>query len=154
MKPRGFVIGDVVQLRSGGPAMTVCAVQDQGQTITCSWFALALARYKKTAFDVRLLQPVAGGDVPADEGDQLGASAGDQPDAGAAFVSVQIGDRLDLWAHLVAVHACCMPTTATLAELQAYHTHDHAPSGPGPHAHILQGASLARLGQVLIESDS
>jgi len=33
-----FNIGDVVELRSGGPAMTVTSILDGG-SLNCSWFA-------------------------------------------------------------------------------------------------------------------
>jgi uncharacterized protein YodC (DUF2158 family) len=31
-------IGDVVQLNSGGPAMTVVGLSENGRSATCSWF--------------------------------------------------------------------------------------------------------------------
>jgi len=33
-----FNPGDVVQLKSGGPAMTVDSIIDRGKTIECTWF--------------------------------------------------------------------------------------------------------------------
>jgi uncharacterized protein YodC (DUF2158 family) len=34
----GFKIGDVVQLKSGGPRMTVTGFGVGGDTVTCAWF--------------------------------------------------------------------------------------------------------------------
>jgi uncharacterized protein YodC (DUF2158 family) len=31
-------VGDVVQLKSGGPQMTVCKIDEEGITINCCWF--------------------------------------------------------------------------------------------------------------------
>ena len=33
-----FEKGDVVQLKSGGPNMTVARVKDDGTVVTCVWF--------------------------------------------------------------------------------------------------------------------
>lgn len=33
-----FKIGDVVQLKSGGPLMTVSNPGNEGSTMTCEWF--------------------------------------------------------------------------------------------------------------------
>lgn len=34
-----FSIGDVVQLNSGGPEMSIHYISDNGRTIACHWFA-------------------------------------------------------------------------------------------------------------------
>ena len=40
-KKKGYVVGDVVKLRSGGPEMTVNSVPDGGyhDSYRCQWFA-------------------------------------------------------------------------------------------------------------------
>ncbi len=63
-------------------------------------------------------------------------------------------DRLTLWAHIVAKHACIMATAATLEELIDYHDHEH--QGPGTirdHDRASRETSLHRLGAVLIEAE-
>lgn len=38
MADEKFEIGDVVQLKSGGPEMTIAQIDSNGMEITCRWF--------------------------------------------------------------------------------------------------------------------
>lgn len=38
MKKKEFSVGDIVQLKSGGPKMSVNGVSGDGESILCKWF--------------------------------------------------------------------------------------------------------------------
>ncbi|MCA1951706.1 MAG: YodC family protein [Hyphomicrobiales bacterium] len=50
-----FKIGDVVQVKSGGPAMTVIALGDQ---VECLWFAEASETFRRDMLPAVCLEPV------------------------------------------------------------------------------------------------
>ena len=51
---QGIVLGDVVRLKSGGPAMTVATKAD-GTTVYCAWFDGA--DHKQATFAIAALEP-------------------------------------------------------------------------------------------------
>jgi uncharacterized protein YodC (DUF2158 family) len=55
-----FEVGDLVQLRSGGPIMTVSWVQPGRDELTCHWFNDATAEFLTTRFVPATLAPVEG----------------------------------------------------------------------------------------------
>lgn len=50
-------IGDTVQLKSGGPVMTVVEV-DAGNNATCLWYASAAGEFRTHVFPASLLDEV------------------------------------------------------------------------------------------------
>ncbi len=50
-----FQIGDIVQLKSGGPAMTV---KDNSKDIVCIWFNTHNSKYQNDTFNELLLEKV------------------------------------------------------------------------------------------------
>ncbi|HYE32103.1 MAG TPA: DUF2158 domain-containing protein [Methylomirabilota bacterium] len=52
-----FKTGDVVQLKSGGPKMTIAEVDHGGQRYFCKWFAGA--KIETGAFHVDTLKPAS-----------------------------------------------------------------------------------------------
>lgn len=52
-----FNIGDVVVLKSGGPAMTITHVSNEGR-VSCAWFEKTTADYKYVKFAAELLKLV------------------------------------------------------------------------------------------------
>lgn len=63
----GFSIGDVVMLKSGGPALTVSEIAEAG--ITCVWYADAEENFRSTILPADCLVPVDMGDEE-DEDDE------------------------------------------------------------------------------------
>ncbi len=55
-------IGDVVQLKSGGPAMTVKNIDNLPDEVDCTWFVNDKAKYG--AFNVNALRKVDGPGEP------------------------------------------------------------------------------------------
>ena len=54
-----FNIGDVVQLKSGGPNMTITRLPDSGETqYSCTWWNLPLSKYDEHDFLEEALQRV------------------------------------------------------------------------------------------------
>jgi uncharacterized protein YodC (DUF2158 family) len=62
-RPQSFKPGDIVQLKSGGPKMTVKKREDyplDGEYYSCQWFAGS--KLSSGSFDVESLVPVENGD--------------------------------------------------------------------------------------------
>ena len=55
MTTQTFNIGDLVELKSGGPVMTVYSVSRGGDHVTCEWFAGA--KLEEGHFAMAMLQP-------------------------------------------------------------------------------------------------
>ena len=53
-----FKVGDIVRLKTGGPEMTVEAVDMKGPDVICTWVAETVRRHGR--FKVSLLQKVDG----------------------------------------------------------------------------------------------
>jgi uncharacterized protein YodC (DUF2158 family) len=54
-------IGNTVQLKSGGPVMTVLKIE-AGNTITCIWFATEHDEFRTQVFPEAVLEEIAFGD--------------------------------------------------------------------------------------------
>lgn len=61
MIERAFQVGDTVQLKSGGPGMTVESIDDRGGELCFTWFNRA--RQTRSYFDPRLLKHVEPGEL-------------------------------------------------------------------------------------------
>lgn len=64
-----FKIGDVVQVKSGGPAMTVVAPGDE---VECLWFSEGTETFRRDKLPATALEPVEfeTGDEAEDEDDE------------------------------------------------------------------------------------
>lgn len=60
-----FNEGDVVQLRSGGPRMTVSAIRSDGQMYTCCWFSDG--KFETGGFPEHILKDSSPDDSSGDE---------------------------------------------------------------------------------------
>jgi uncharacterized protein YodC (DUF2158 family) len=45
-----FKVGDIVQLKTGGPAMTITYIDEDSGEVTCKWFIFASSSYGKENF--------------------------------------------------------------------------------------------------------
>lgn len=52
-----FQAGNVVQLKSGGPAMTICISNEGQKSVTCAWWNPEKAMYDQQNFLVVTLEP-------------------------------------------------------------------------------------------------
>jgi uncharacterized protein YodC (DUF2158 family) len=64
-----FKLGDIVQVKSGGPAMTVIA---EGESVECLWFADGAEAFRRETFPAMVLETIEfedEGESKADEDD-------------------------------------------------------------------------------------
>lgn len=66
--PSTFAPGDVVELKSGGPAMTVVAVEAEG--VRCLWYAEMADEVKSALVPAICLEPVSFEDDDEEEEDE------------------------------------------------------------------------------------
>ena len=60
-----FLPGEIVQLKSGGPLMTIVKVEDAKQ-ITCMWYAQEQGEFRTQVFEQTWLDQI---DIEDDDGD-------------------------------------------------------------------------------------
>jgi len=56
-----FHAGDVVQLKSGGPDMTVLKIYEKDEEARCGWFVIETVEFKADLFPIRSLTLIKDG---------------------------------------------------------------------------------------------
>lgn len=59
MKLTDFKIGDIVELKSGGPKMTVSVINDEENTIGCTWFKDQTSHPTTHSFNPELIKKIS-----------------------------------------------------------------------------------------------